>query len=84
VLEVLVRHAEQIVSKDSLILSLAVTGKRISVNAIETYISRLRAKLEPARIRIRTVHRVGYVLDGRLPHSTMAGVEAPSLAERGR
>jgi len=84
VLELLVRHAEQIVSKESLILSLAGTGKPMSVNAIETYISRLRAKLETARIRIRTVHRVGYVLEAPLPQSTAAGVGAPSLAERGR
>jgi len=82
VLEALLRRAEQVVSKESLVLSLAGPGKPISVNAVETYISRLRAKLEPAGIRIRTVHRVGYVLER--PVTQSAGAEAPNLAERGR
>ena len=36
----------------------------MSVNAVEVYISRLRTKLEPAGIRIRTVRGLGYMLEG--------------------
>ena len=34
-----------------------------SPNAIEVHISRLRAKLEPAGIRIRTIRGLGYLVD---------------------
>ncbi|HEX9432353.1 MAG TPA: response regulator transcription factor [Burkholderiales bacterium] len=63
VLEVLLRQAERVVSKESISQSIAGCGKPVSANTIETYVSRLRAKLEPAGIRIRTVHRVGYMLE---------------------
>ena len=35
----------------------------MSVNAVEVYISRLRTKLEPGGIRIRTVRGLGYMLE---------------------
>jgi two-component system OmpR family response regulator len=63
VLEVLLRQAERVVSKESISQSIAGCGKPVSANTIETYVSRLRSKLEPAGIRIRTVHRVGYMLE---------------------
>jgi two-component system OmpR family response regulator len=63
VLEVLLRQAERVVSKESISQTIAGCGKPVSANTIETYVSRLRAKLEPAGIRIRTVHRVGYMLE---------------------
>ena len=64
VLEVLLGRAEKIVSKESIIQSLASWGEELSQNAIEVYVSRLRAKLEPAGIRIRTVRGFGYMLEG--------------------
>jgi two-component system, OmpR family, response regulator len=67
VLEVLLRRAERVVSKESISQSIAGGGKPVSANTIETYVSRLRAKLEPAGIRIRTVHRVGYMLEAAAP-----------------
>jgi two-component system OmpR family response regulator len=63
VLEVLLRQAERVVSKESISQTIAGSGRPVSANTIETYVSRLRAKLEPAGIRIRTVHRVGYMLE---------------------
>ena len=36
-----------------------------SLNAIEVYVSRLRAKLEPAGVHIRTVRGFGYMLERR-------------------
>ena len=63
VLEVLLARAEKIVSKESIIQALASWGEELSQNAIEVYVSRLRGKLEPAGIRIRTVRGFGYMLE---------------------
>jgi two-component system OmpR family response regulator len=64
-LHVLLERADGIVSKAEISHALAGRrGKPLSGNTIETYVSRLRAKLGPAALRIRTVHRVGYMLEG--------------------
>lgn len=63
VLQVLLTNVERVVSKETISRSIANGGRPISANTIETYISRLRAKLERAGLHIRTVHRVGYMLD---------------------
>jgi two-component system OmpR family response regulator len=62
-LEVLLRKVEKIVSKESIIHWVASWDDELSLNAIEVYVSRLRAKLEPAGIRIRTVRGFGYMLE---------------------
>jgi two-component system OmpR family response regulator len=63
VLEVLLAKVEKIVSKEAIIQAVAGWGDELSPNAIEVYVSRLRAKLEPAGIRIRTVRGFGYMLE---------------------
>ena len=63
VLQILLEKVEKVVSKDSFIESLTNWEEDLSSNAIEVYISRLRAKLEPAGIRIRTVRGFGYMLE---------------------
>ena len=63
VLEVLLARVEKVVSKESIIQAVASWGEELSHNAIEVYVSRLRAKLEPAGIRIRTVRGFGYLLE---------------------
>src|SRR4030095_8124521 len=63
VLEVLLAKVEKIVSKEAIIQAVAGWGDDLSPNAIEVYVSRLRAKLEPAGIRIRTVRGFGYMLE---------------------
>ena len=63
VLEVLIARVEKIVSKEAIIQAMASWGEELSPNAIEVYVSRLRAKLEPAGIRIRTVRGFGYMLE---------------------
>jgi two-component system OmpR family response regulator len=63
VLEVLLAKVERVVSKDTIIQAVANWGEELSLNAIEVYVSRLRAKLEPAGIRIRTVRGFGYMLE---------------------
>src|SRR3954468_8866713 len=51
VLEVLLARVEKIVSKESIIQAVASWGEELTPNAIEVYVSRLRAKLEPSGIR---------------------------------
>jgi two-component system OmpR family response regulator len=63
VLEVLLSRVEKIVSKESIIQAVASWGEELTPNAIEVYVSRLRAKLEPSGIRIRTVRGFGYMLE---------------------
>lgn len=63
VLQILLEKVEKVVSKEAFIESLTNWGEDLSANAIEVYISRLRAKLEPAGIRIRTVRGFGYMLE---------------------
>jgi two-component system, OmpR family, response regulator len=63
VLEVLLARVERIVSKESIIQAVASWGEDLTPNAIEVYVSRLRAKLEPSGVRIRTVRGFGYMLE---------------------
>jgi len=62
VLVVLLERIERTVSKEAIIEAVAGVNDDLSLNAIEVYVSRLRAKLEPAGIRIRTVRGFGYML----------------------
>ncbi len=64
VLGVLMGNVEKVVSKDTIIHAVASGNEELSPNAIEVYMSRLRAKLEHAHIRIRTVRGFGYMLEG--------------------
>ena len=68
VLEVLLAKVERVVSKDAIIQAVANWGEELSLNAIEVYVSRLRAKLESAGIRIRTVRGFGYMLEEYKEH----------------
>ena len=63
VLEVLLARVEKIVSKESIIQAVASWGEELTPNAIEVYVSRLRAKLEPSGVKIRTVRGFGYMLE---------------------
>ena len=73
VLEVLLANVERIVSKERIIQAVAGWGEELSPNAIEVYVSRLRAKLESAGVRIRTVRGFGYMLqEHAAPQATKA------------
>jgi two-component system, OmpR family, response regulator len=63
VLEVLLARVEKIVSKEAIIQAVANWGEELTPNAIEVYVSRLRAKLDPAGVKIRTVRGFGYMLE---------------------
>lgn len=62
-LEFLVENADRVVSKDKIVAAVCSWEEDMSSNAVEVYISRLRSKLEPAGLRIRTVRGYGYMLE---------------------
>jgi two-component system OmpR family response regulator len=63
VLEYLATHARRIVSKEQLIQAITNWDKELSVNAIETYVHRVRSKIEGSGAIIRTVRGLGYMLE---------------------
>ncbi|MFZ5482961.1 MAG: response regulator [Pseudomonadota bacterium] len=65
VLETLLFRQGKVVSKDQLIESLCAWGEEVTPNAIEVYVHRLRKKLEPGGVEIRTVRGLGYLMDKR-------------------
>ena len=67
VLAVLLQRVERVVSKEMIAEVVGGHGKALSRNSIETYVSRLRTKLQPAGVRIRTVHGFGYMLEAPAP-----------------
>jgi two-component system OmpR family response regulator len=62
-LEFLAGRVNRIVSKEQISQALYRWDDEITPNAIEKFISRLRTRLEPAGINIRTVRGLGYFLE---------------------
>lgn len=62
-LEYLTARLNRIVSKEQIMEALYGWDEEITPNAIEKFISRLRSKLEPAGITIRTVRGLGYFME---------------------
>ena len=69
VLEYLLINAPKPASKDKLLQALTGWDKEITPNAIEVYISRLRAKLDPAGVALRAIRGFGYRLELQAPAS---------------
>ncbi len=70
VLEYLLIHAPKPASKDKLLQALTGWDKEITPNAVEVYVSRLRGKLEPHGVALRSIRGFGYRLElqvGTLP-----------------
>ena len=63
VLEILLLRAGRVVKKEHLIEKIYNWDKAIGQNAVEVCVHRLRKKLEPSGINIRTVRGLGYLLD---------------------
>jgi two-component system OmpR family response regulator len=63
VLEVLMLRSGRVVNKDQLAEELYGWDEDVSANAIEVYVHRLRRKLEPAGVTIRTIRGLGYLLE---------------------
>lgn len=60
VLETLLRHAGQVMSRDQLLDAAWPYGEFLTHNTVDTYIHYLRAKLGDAGARIQTVRGIGY------------------------
>lgn len=63
VLEALMSRIGWVISKDQLLERLYSYSEEASSNAIEVYIHRLRKKIEPAGVTIRTIRGLGYIID---------------------
>ena len=74
VLEYLLLQAPKPAAKDKLLQALTGWDKEITPNAIEVYVSRLRAKLDPAGVVLRSIRGFGYRLE------LSSGAEAPGPA----
>ena len=62
-LEMLLVERGRVVAKQALMGKLFGLDDEAGPNAIEIYVHRLRKKLEPAGVRIRTVRGLGYLLE---------------------
>jgi two-component system OmpR family response regulator len=63
VLEVLMLRSGRVVNKEQLAEQLYGWEEEVGPNAIEVYVHRLRRKLEPAGVVIRTIRGLGYLLE---------------------
>ena len=63
VLEVLLSRTGQVMSKERILQSISNWEDELSPAAIEVYVSRLRGKLGPAGLRIRSIRGFGYLLE---------------------
>lgn len=62
-LEILLHRVGQVVSKEQIAAQLFAFDDDTSLNAIELYMHRLRKKIAPARLNIRTIRGLGYLLE---------------------
>ncbi|MFA5371380.1 MAG: response regulator transcription factor [Sideroxydans sp.] len=67
VLEALMLRTGWVVSKEQMLERIYSYAEEASSNAIEVYIHRLRKKIEPAGVTIRTIRGLGYVIDKLKP-----------------
>jgi two-component system OmpR family response regulator len=67
VIELLLSRQGHVVTKEQMVDKLFGWGDEGGSNAIEVYVSRLRKKLEPFKIDIRTVRGMGYLLEKAVP-----------------
>lgn len=67
VLELLLMREGRVVTKQQIADHLYGWGEEVSSNAIEVFVHRLRRKLEPMGVNIRTLRGMGYLMDK--PHA---------------
>jgi two-component system OmpR family response regulator len=63
VLEVLMMRSGRVVGKEQLAEKLYGWDEEVGPNAIEVCVHRLRKKIEPSRVNIRTIRGLGYLLE---------------------
>jgi two-component system, OmpR family, response regulator len=64
----LLHRAGKVVSKQTLTSAISSWDSTVGSNAVEVYIHRLRKKLEPAGIAIRTIRGLGYLIEAADEH----------------
>jgi two-component system, OmpR family, response regulator len=64
ILELFLSHPGRVLSKEQIADGLFTFDEQLSANAIEVHVSRLRLKIEPGGVRIRTVRGFGYLWEG--------------------
>jgi two-component system OmpR family response regulator len=62
-LELFFLRAGQVVAKEAIVQSLTSLDDSLSDNAIEQYVSRLRRRLQPHGLTLRTARGLGYLLE---------------------
>jgi two-component system OmpR family response regulator len=62
-LEILMHKKNKVVSKEQVLESLCNWDDELGDNAVEVYIHRLRKKIVPANVQIRTIRGLGYLLE---------------------
>jgi DNA-binding response OmpR family regulator len=67
VLEYLTQQASRVVSKQQIIDAILPWGEEVTLNAVEVYVSRIRAKIASAGISIKTIRGFGYLLEQNSP-----------------
>lgn len=73
IFEQLVQHVGTPVTKEDLMQAITGVDERLAPNAIEVYVSRLRAKLAGTGARISTLRGIGYRLENPQASSTRVG-----------
>ncbi|MBW7923106.1 MAG: response regulator transcription factor [Burkholderiaceae bacterium] len=73
IFEQLVQHAGTPVTKEDLMQAITGADERLAPNAIEVYVSRLRAKLAGTGARISTLRGIGYRLENPQPAPARSG-----------
>jgi two-component system OmpR family response regulator len=63
VLEYLMQNASRVVSKQQIIDAILPWGEEVTLNAVEVYVSRIRAKIASAGVTIKTIRGFGYMLE---------------------
>lgn len=63
ILEILLTRAGKVVAKEAIVQSVTSLEDNLSDNAIEQYMSRLRRRLQPLGLSLRTVRGIGYLLE---------------------
>jgi two-component system OmpR family response regulator len=61
VLDILMTQRERVVTKEQIAAELG--GEDLGTNAIEVYVHRLRKKIEPSGVGVRTVRGLGYLIE---------------------
>jgi two-component system OmpR family response regulator len=63
-LELFLARSGRVLSKEQIAQQLVNYDEALSPNTVEVYVSRLRAKIEPSGVKIRTVRGFGYLWEG--------------------